>query len=212
MTAPRNPAQPRRLRRTPAWHDTMITMLPGIRAYAAQKFTHLDPEAREEAISDVVAYAAVAMKALARRGKLKRAYPTVLALYGVKRVRSGRKVGMTMNGDDVSSEYCQKKRGIRLERLDHKSPKTGTWCEVLVEDRHAGPAETAAARIDVGDWLGRQPARNRRIAELLAVGERAKDVARWFGLTDARISQLRTGFRRSWQEFHGDADLALSQA
>ena len=66
--------------------------------------------------------------------------------------------------------------------------------------------------IDFGDWLGRQPARNRRIAELLAVGERAKDVARWFGLTDARISQLRTGFRRSWQEFQGDADLALSKA
>ena len=72
-------------------------------------------------------------------------------------------------------------------------------------DPHTGPAETAAARIDVGEWFGTLSSRNREIAESLAVGERTGDVARRFRVSQGRISQKRREYLESWQEFQGDA-------
>ncbi len=72
----------------------------------------------------------------------------------------------------------------------------------------AGPAETAAARIDIGDWFGRMTPRKRRIAQALAAGERTKDVARRFHLTPGRIAQMRAAFRDDWQQFQGQLPAA----
>jgi DNA-binding NarL/FixJ family response regulator len=77
------------------------------------------------------------------------------------------------------------------------------WNQQLVEDRQAGPAEIAAARIDVAAWLGSLSKRHRRIAKALALGTSTSEVARQFGLCPARISQLRSWFRRHWEEFQG---------
>ena len=76
-----------------------------------------------------------------------------------------------------------------------------------MEDRHAGPAETAAARIDVAAWLRTLSKRNRKIANALAGGERSSVVAKQFGLSCGRISQLRDWFRRQWHEFQGEGKL-----
>jgi len=94
--------------------------------------------------------------------------------------------------------------GVTVERLDRFEQEEGQWREVLVEDKNTGPAETAAARIDFGSWLGSLPNRDRRIAEMLAVGERTGDVAKTFGLSAARISQLRSLFKTSWDRLQGE--------
>jgi hypothetical protein len=44
----------------------------------------------------------------------------------------------------------------------------------------------------------------RRIAKTLANGERTGDVARKFGLSDGRISQIRKELAASWQSFLGE--------
>ncbi|MHC4400031.1 MAG: hypothetical protein ACYTG0_10150 [Planctomycetota bacterium] len=77
---------------------------------------------------------------------------------------------MRLNCRDISSEYCQRAKRVTVERLDRYDRQTGQWLEVLAEDRHAGPAETAAARIDVGDWFNRLAPRDREIATSLATG------------------------------------------
>jgi hypothetical protein len=84
---------------------------------------------------------------------------------------------------------------------------SGSWQEILVEDRQAGPAEIAASRIDVGAWLASLPERTRRVAEHLARGETTTAVARAFDLTPGRISQLRAALRQSWNLFQGTPDV-----
>lgn len=193
-----------RSNKTPAWHPVFLPMVPTIRKQARFAFRKLDPEARGEAVQEVIAYAAVAFKELWDRGKADLAYPSVLAQYGIKRVKIGRKVGTSQNVRDVSSDYCQIRKNVAMKRLDHYDREEGRWQEVLIEDRHAGPAETAASRIDFPAWLKTLSRRNCKIALKLAVGETTRNVARWFRVSDGRISQLRRELERSWQAFHGE--------
>ena len=136
----------------PAWHTHFMSMLPQIRRLASLAFRDLPPQTRDDRIADVVAHAVVAFEALYEKGKVDLAYPSVLALHGIKRTKIGRKVGMKQNVKDVSSEYCQLARGVQLKRLDRYDATDEVWETVLVEDKNAGPAEIAAARIDIGDW------------------------------------------------------------
>jgi hypothetical protein len=109
---------------------------------------------------------------------------------------------------DIGSQHAQRRHGFTVETLDCLDQDTGEWREILIEDRHAGPAETAAARIDVGDWFAQLPSRQRRIATTLASGESATNTARKYSVSGARISQLRREFERSWAEFQGEPDAA----
>ncbi len=94
------------------------------------------------------------------------------------------------------------------KRLDHYDRQQDGWLEVLIEDRRAGPAETAASRIDFPAWLKTLSKRKRRIAWKLALGETTRHVARLFRVSDARISQLRRELERSWRYFHGESAVA----
>jgi len=185
-------------------YDKFIEMLPVTIRYAAACFRHLDAEAREDAVAEVVANCFQAYVRLVELGKQDLVYPTVLASFAVRRFRDGRRVGSKLNRNDISSPYCQRSRRIDVERLDRHDERTGGWQEALVEDRHAGPAETAASRIDFSDWLASLPSRDRRIAERLGSGERARDVASQFGVSAGRVSQLRRALMENWQAFHGE--------
>ncbi len=199
VTISKRPRRPR----TPAWHATFLEMLPAICRHAKIAFRHLNPEAREEAVQEVVCNACCAVARLAELDKLDLAYPTVLARYAVAQVNDGRKVGCKLNVRDVLSPYCQRRKAVTIERLDKFDAGEDCWLEVLVEDRTAGPADIAASRLDVSAWMDLLPSRDREIAEALGVGERTGDVARRFGLSQGRISQKRREFLESWQAFQG---------
>ena len=126
------------------------------------------------------------------------------------RSRGGRRVGTKLNVRDVSSEYAQREKGFIVERLDRFDEEKGEWREVLVEDRKAGPADTAAARLDFAKWLAGLPKHKRRVAETLAKGETTKATARKFSVSPGRISQLRRELERGWQEFQGEAAPGLA--
>ena len=202
MVAPHNAR--RRTTAAPAWHQAFLAMAPTIRRYAQHAFREFRPEAREDAVVEVVASACVAFARLAELDKLHLAYPTVLANYGIRQFLDHRRVGNRRCVHDVLSPFCQKRKHVKVGRLDHYDAEEGEWLEALVEDKHAGPAETAAARLDLGDWFRSMPHQKRKIAEALAAGERTCDVARRFGLSAGRISQLRTEFRQDWRRFQGD--------
>jgi hypothetical protein len=113
-----------------------------------------------------------------------------------------------LNIGDVSSPYCQQRKKIVVERLDRFDADEGQWREVLIEDKTAGPAAIASARIDIGQWFASLPRKKRRIAESLASGECTKTAARKFRVSAGRISQLRREFQDSWEEFQGEPALA----
>lgn len=188
-------------------HNRFLAVLPQIRRQALMAFRKFSSEAREELVQEVVANSFRAWVLLARRGKESVAYATPLAQYAIRQVRDGRRVGSRQNAQDILSAGASKLHGFKVERLDQKDQLTGAWKEQLVEDRRAGPAEIAAARLDLTAWLRTLSARNRRIAKALSMGETTGDVARRYALSPGRISQLRVWLRRHWERFQGDSQL-----
>jgi hypothetical protein len=192
---------------TPDWHEAFLRMLPAIRQHARIAFRHYDPEAREEAVQAVVCNACVAIARLAEVGKLDLAYASVLARFGVAQVKDGRMTGSHLNIKDVMSSYCQRLKGVVVERIDHFDEEENCWQQAVVQDTRSAPVpDIVAFRCDFADWLGSLPRRNRRIAEYLSLGNRTSDAARKFRVSQGRVSQLRRELAESWKTFTGDND------
>jgi hypothetical protein len=181
-----------------------LRLLPEIYQQAGRALRHLRGEAFEDALQEVVADTVLANARLAELDKEDLAYASPLVKYAVAKFHTGRLVGNSLNADDITSAYCQRRRNVVVERLDRFNQTYGEWQEILVEDRHATPADVAAIRIDFGDWLQTLRARDRHIAETLAIGETTGRVARMFAITAGRVSQLRQEFRDSWYLFIGE--------
>jgi len=195
----------------PAWHAAFEEMIPVIERHARVSFLHLNPEAREEAIQEVICNACQAYARLVEIGKTELAYASVLASFGVSQTREGRKVGNSLNVRDISSDYCRQRKNLILERLDHYDSEENAWNEILVEDKHAGPAQTAAVRIDFAAWLKTLKPRTRKIARFLSLGHKTKDTAKKFGMSEGRVSQLRLELKTAWELFTGSANVACAQ-
>jgi DNA-binding NarL/FixJ family response regulator len=128
----------------------------------------------------------------------------VLARYGVRQARDGRKVGGHLNVNDISSGYCQRLKNVVVDRLDQFDQEENAWQEVLVEDRHADAAAIVQTKLDMSAWLASLKRRDRRVAEFLAQGETTKAAARKFRVSAGRVSQLRRELAASWKGFVGD--------
>ena len=189
---------------TPEWHSVFLRMLPAIRQHARISFRHLGPEAREEAVQEVICNACCAVARLGELNKLDLCYPSVLARFAVSQVRDHRKVGCKLNIKDVLSSYCQRRKGIVVERLDHFDETEECWLEILIADQTCTPAELAASRLDFPAWLDTLSRRDRKIALRLATGETTSNTARKFRLSEGRVSQLRRELAESWKAFVGE--------
>jgi hypothetical protein len=200
-------AKPVRRPGAAAW-NAFLTMLPAIARHARIAFRSRRGDERDDLIQEVVANAAVAFLRLFQLGKSDLAYPSVLARYGVAQVLEGRRVGNRLRIGDVLSSYCQRKKGIVVERLDKLDPEEGQWQEIVIEDRNAGPADIARVRIDFDDWLKQLPRRSRHVAQFLSLGNRTSEAARKFGTSEGRISQLRRELAENWQRFVGEPPVA----
>jgi len=185
------------------FHQQFLTMLPVIRRQAWIAFRGQRPEAKEEFVTEVIANAYRSWVRLVQQGKADRADATPLARFAIRQVRAGRRVGCSLNSKDLLSPWARKRHGLTIEQLDQSDNRSGNFDQLLVEDRQAGPAEIAAARIDVAAWLGSLSKRQRRIAKALALGASTSEVARRFAICPARISQLRGWFHLHWEQFQG---------
>jgi len=191
--------------RTPKWHKAFLAMLPKIRKYASFAFRHLKPEARAENVAEVIANAWKAFVGLVQQNKFHLAFPTVLARYGVRQVKDGRKVGGHLNIKDLLSLYCQSHKHVKVERLDRFNEQDNSWEQaVVVDSRNASVPDVVQFRVDFADWLDSLTRRNKRIAEYLSLGNRTSDAARKFKVSDGRVSQLRRELAESWASFVGD--------
>jgi DNA-directed RNA polymerase specialized sigma24 family protein len=178
-----------------------VRLIPAIKRQVRFRFRHLQAEAAEEVLHEVLAFAFVAYSRLDSRGKEARAFATPLTRHAVSRIRQGRRFASPSHSRDVMSA-C---RRVALETLDESVDQqpsvTGQWRELLLEDHRSTPAETAALRLDFSAWLDTLTPRDRHIADTLAMGETTGHVARLFRVSAARISQLRAEYHRSWLEF-----------
>ena len=201
MIALPKPAR-RRKEPVPAWHDGFLSMLPRIRQYAHLAFRHLCEEAREEAIAETIANSLVAYVRLFEQGRIDLAYPTVLARFAVAQIQDGRRVGNRRNTKEMLAKRAQKRHGFVVERLDRFDKYSGEWIEAVVEDTHTPVPDQAAFRCDFPAWLATRSPRNRKIAEALAVGHTTSEVARQFGISAGRVSQLRGELQAADRVWH----------
>ncbi len=200
-------------RKVPAWHARLLALLPTVVRYAKRAFRTYDPEARQEAVQNVVANTAAAVAGLAKRGKLDLAYPTVLAKFGIRQTLDHRKTRSSLNIKDVLSKYCQENKGVMVERLDKFNEQEDCWEEaVVVDTRNAPVPATVAFRVDFKDWLKSLAPRDRKVARYLSLGHRTADAARRFKVTPSRIAHLRRELAESWRRFVGDEHRAATAA
>ena len=162
----------------PHWHKAFLALLPAILKHAKIAFAYLKPEARAEAVQEVVANACQAYARLVELGKTDIAYAAALAAYGKKQARDGRKVGGHLNCLDVSSAILpaieeDRRRSPRQVRSRRKrlgrSPRRGSARR---------PRSDRARELDFSDWLDSLKRRDRRVAEFLAQGETTKTAAK----------------------------------
>jgi hypothetical protein len=183
---------------------TFEELLPSITKQASVAFRDSPPCEREEQVAETIANCFVAYVRLLERGLGNVIFASPLTAYAIKQVRAGRRVGSALNIKDISSPYCQHRKGVRMNRLDHYDVDEGGWQEIVVEDRTATPADVAATRLDFAAWLQTLRRKERRVAELLSTGESTKVAARRFRISPARISQLRRELRDCWLTFQGE--------
>ena len=184
------------------WRPEFLAMLPAIESRARLAFRFLKGDDRDEAVQETICNACCAFARLAEQGRPTAATAASLAAYGVAQVRAGRRVGGTLNVNDVCSTHCRLRKGVVVQALLRQDDRNGQWREILVEDRRATPAELAASRIDFDAFLQTLNRRERRVAETLATGESTSRAAELAGVSPGRISQLRRELKTAWERFH----------
>jgi hypothetical protein len=130
---------------------------------------------------------------------------TALASFAVRAVQAGRRVLGSESSRDVLSVTAKLRHGIKVFRLPvNGSLAINGWQEALADNLRTPPDEQAAFRLDFPAWLATRTNRDRHVIADLAVGERTGDVARKYGLSAGRISQLRRAFCEDWARFCGE--------
>ena len=189
----------------PPWHSTFLKLLPTIQAYANARFSHLDAEAREEAVAEAVAQAMVAVIHLVRRGKDPADFPGHVCHFAVLRVKSGRLVA-GQSAHDVLSPMARQLGNFQVSSLDDERCDDDGWKAAACTDTRSWPVpDVVAFRVDFEQWLSSLSRRDRSITKRLAVGDRTGEVAGAFNVTPSGISHLRSRLRQSWEEFEGEA-------
>jgi hypothetical protein len=143
---------------------------------------------------------------LTQRGKDPTTFFTALALRCSQAVRSGRRLAGSDASKDVLSPMARKRFGFTVGELDDQSREDDPLAEALAENTQSEVPDQAAFRIDFPRWRRGFGERNGRVLDALMVGRGTGEVAECFGLSQARVSQMRREFQDSWVAFHADHD------
>jgi hypothetical protein len=200
-SAPRpGPASPEGL------HAVFLVLVPRIRLHGEVVFRGVKcPHRKEDAISEMVALAWKWLLRLAERGKDVNDFPSALCTFLGRAVRSGRRLCGQERAKDALSPLAQRRQGFAVQSLPARSTLNGNpFDEALRDNTRTPPDEAAAFRCDFPRWLAALGSRNRAIAEDMAVGHSTQHLARKYGVSPSRVSQLRRQFHADWERFCGE--------
>ena len=153
-----------------------------------------------------VSHALAAYARLVEQNRADCAFPTVLARHAVGHVRDGRRIGTPQNSRDLLSRKAQLTKRFSVKQFSCFDRGSHPWSEAVLEDDRTPVPEQAAFRIDFPTWLALLSARDRRIAEQLAIGQTTSELAQSLGVSSARISQKRQELHTSWRSVSGRGD------
>jgi hypothetical protein len=192
---------------TKALHAAFLSILPRIETHGHIYFRDLkDLQRREELVSEMVAICWRWFVRLAQNGRDGTEFPSALASFAARAVKSGRRLCGHERAQDALSPFAQQLHGFTTGRLSEAGAFTDSpLAEALCDNTRSSPPDAVAFRCDFPAWLLRLSQRDHRMIHDLMQGERTRDVARKFGLSAARVSQLRREFHADWQRFCGEA-------
>jgi len=187
----------------PQLQARFLSILPKIKTHAQIYFCHVKCCFKKtDFVAEVVALSWKWFLRLHEQGKDATEFPSVLASYAAKAVRSGRRVCGQLKSKDVLSESAQQRHSFTVSKLpDYSTLHTNPLVEALTDNTQSPVPDQVQFRLDFPDWLTTHCQRNRSIAVEMAQGERTQALAGRFKLSPARISQLRSQFHESWCQF-----------
>ena len=187
-------------------HAGFLVLLPRVEAHARVAFRDLRcPVRREEALAEMVALCWLWFVRLRRRGEDPSAFPSALATFAARAVRSGRRLCGQERGKDALSPLARQRHSFAVSSLPQASTLDGNPLDEALHDNTQTPVpEQVSFRLDFPAWLATLSDRDRRLALDLMRGERTQDVAARYGLSPPRVSQLRRQFLDGWGRFCGD--------
>lgn len=185
-----------------------MQLLPLIRQIASKAFKEYSTDRREDAVNDVIASAFINLKQLAEAGKLDEAYATPIAVFAVKRYRSGRRCGVPQSSTDVMAEHCRFLGRVKVHNFGLAEHIADTFeSEATAVDARYPVHKTVQLKIDFFQtWFRQQTPRDQQIIRDLAIGETTGDAAKKYGVSAASISQYRRRYADSWYAFINPAE------
>ena len=187
--------------------SSFLAVLTLIENHARSHFRDIGcADTRDDLIAESIALSWKWFLRLAERGKDATAFPVVLASFAVRAARNGRRVCGLDKAKDVLSERAQKRHGFTITRLDRRGHHmSDAFIERFEDDTRTPVADQAAFRIDWPEFFQALPDRKQRIAEFLSLGHSAKHAASKFGVSLARVTQLRQEIRDDWRALQGES-------
>ena len=189
----------------PRLQVAFLSIVPRIELHGRVCFRTESFQDQQEAVAEMVALCWKWFLRLAEQGKDATHFPSVLATFAARAVYNGRRLAGMSKAKDALSPVAQRRHGFAVGRLPDVSTLNGNPLFDALHDNTRSPVpEQVAFRLDFPAWLASLGARNRGIAQAMAQGHRTGELADAYGLSPARISQLRREFHRDWQKFCGD--------
>jgi hypothetical protein len=114
----------------------------------------------------------------------------------------GRKVCGQESTSHVLCPAARHKHHFTVSPLPEHSPIRGSiWEDALADNTRSPVPEQVAFRCDFPRWRKNRDKRDRTLIDDLMLGRTTGSVARKYGLSPGRISQLRREFHADWQRF-----------
>jgi hypothetical protein len=181
----------------------LASVLPKVVSHGRVYFRHLkSAELKEEYVAEMIALTWKWHLRLAERGKDSTRFPTALATFAARAVRSGRRLAGMDRARDVLSPQARQRHGFTVGKLPDYSALDGSPLhEALHDNTRSPPDQQAMFRIDFPSWRASRTERDRGVLDDLMLGERTSDVAGKHGLSPGRVSQLRREFHDDWEFF-----------
>lgn len=119
---------------------------------------------------------------------------SVIAMNAVKHTRGFRSITRMHSTKDVLSPRARQTAGFSVSGDEA--------LEGLADTHVSTPADQAAFLIDTPEWLKQLLETRRAMAEDMMIGETTSALARKYGRSPARISQIRQELHDDYQAFH----------
>ena len=186
--------------------NSFQALLPRIELHARIYFRHIFcPQEKQDCIAETIALAWQWYGRLAERGQDAALFVMAMTVRAARAVRSGRRLCGQQAANDALSPRAQKRHGFTVSPLLGTRSQGGHILDEALRGNLQTPVvDQAIFRCDFPAWRSRRTERDRHLIDDMMIGERTRDVAHRYGLSPARVSQLRREFQSDWERFCGD--------